>query len=152
MSNINTESKVIQGLAPVADAFSASIVSTAVNMKTFSRANFFVIKGVGVTGTSTVTLTKATDGSGTTEAAIPFYYRRITNAGVAGAWTLATTTGFTTTAGSAETYELAITDQMEGLALGDKPFVRLKATEVVDSPVLGGVMIVASGGRYGLSG
>ncbi len=152
MSTIDTEHKVIQGLAAVADAFSGTVNSVAVNMKNYSKANFFVQKGVGVLGTSVITMTKATDGSGTNAVAIPFYYRRITGAGVAGAWTLASTAGFTTTAGSAETYEIAVTDQMEGLAVGDKPYVRLTAVESVNDPVLGGILIIAAGGRYGLNG
>lgn len=152
MSKLDTDHKVILALAPVADAFAGAIVSSGFDMKNFSKVNFHILKGVGTTGTSTITVTKATDGSGTTEAAIPFYYRRNTAAGVAGAWTLATTAGFTTTAGSTETYEIAITDQMEGLATGDKTFVRVKATEVVDSPVVGAIVAVLSGGRYGLNG
>lgn len=152
MSKIDTEHKVVLALAPVADAFAGSVVSSGFNTKNYSKINFYILKGVGTTGTSTITVTKATDGSGSSEAAIPFYYRRITAAGVAGAWTLATTAGFATTAGSTETYEIAITDQMEGLALGDKPFVRVKAAEVVDSAVVGAIVAVLSGGRYGLNG
>lgn len=149
--SIRTETKVIVGIAPAADPFSGTVYTTAINMKTFSKANFHIVKGVGATGTSTITVEKNTLADGTGAAAIPFYYRRITAAGVAGAWTLATTTGFATTAGSSESYEVAITDQMEGLALGDKPFVRLKAVEVVDSPVLGTVIVIGSGGRYGVN-
>lgn len=150
--SIKTETKVILGIAPAADPFSGTVYTTAINMKTFANVNFHIIKGVGATGTSTITVEKNTLADGTGAEAIPFYYRRITAAGVAGAWTAATTAGFTTTAGSSETYEVAISDQMEGLAKGDKPFVRLKAVEVVDSPVLGSVLVIGSGGRFGLNG
>lgn len=149
---IDTEHLVILGIAPAADPFASTVYTTAVNMKNYSKANAYILKGVGTTGTSTVTVEKNTAADGTGAAAIPFYYRRITSAGVAGAWTLATTSGFTTTAGSGETYELAWTDKMEGLALGDKPYVRVKMAEVVDSAVLGAVLVIASGGRYGKDG
>lgn len=149
---INTESKLILGLAPVADAFAGTVATTTIDMKTYPTARAIIAKGVGLTGTSTITVEKCSDSSANNPEAIPFYYRRITALGVAGAWTLAEAAGFATTAGSAEVYELAVSDQIEGLAEGDKTFVRVKAVEVVDSPVVGSIVLIGENGRYGKDG
>ena len=53
--------------------------------------------------------------------------------------TSATTAGFTTTAGSNQIYVIYV--DAADLAPSGYGFVRLKAVEVVNSPVLGGVMI-----------
>ena len=143
------EDKIVVGLAPVADAFAGTKTTTGVLMRNYKRMNIVVSKGVGTTGTSTLTVEKCTAADGTGAEGMPFHYRRILANGTHGAWTRAAAAGFTTTAGSADTYEIAVDQQEEGLAEGDKPYVRLKAVEVADDPVVGAVVKILSGARYG---
>ena len=141
--------KIVPGLNPVADAFAGTVYSDAVHMGRFSEACFVIAKGVGTTGTSTITVEKCSAADGTGAEAIPFKYRRQDADGVLGSWLNATAAGFDTTAGSGDMYIIEVSDKLETLARGDKPWVRLKGVEVVDSPVAGGILILLSGSRYG---
>lgn len=147
MQNIHEIHPAI-GLAPVADAFAGTVVGAYINTKNYSDVAFLVVKGAGATGTSTITVEIASDVAHTGLVAIPFLYRRITT-DVGGALVRATAAGFDTTAGAAEMYLIFASTSFEGLADGAKPFVRVKAIEVVDSPVAGAIIALASGGRYG---
>lgn len=64
-------------------------------------------------------------------------YRISTTPDTWGAWTQATVTGFTTTAGSNQMYQC----YAEGAEFASEGYgyARLTAVEVVDNPVLGGV-------------
>ena len=78
--------------------------------------------------------------------AIPFWYRAITANDTEGAITAATAAGFATTAGSSQMYIVEVlADHMA--ATGYK-YVSLKAVEVVDSPVFGGILIKQGHPRY----
>jgi len=85
----------------------------------------------------------------TNTTAVPFYYRAITSTDVNGAMTAATTAGFATTAGSSQVYVVEV-DEQELASAGYK-YVRLKMVEVVDSPVLGGILIVLNNPKFGSS-
>jgi hypothetical protein len=131
---------VVKGLDPVADAFAGTVTSDVVSLRAHNKAIFEIYKGVGATGTSTVTVEACDDFAASNTTAVPFRYRRCCNtADVQGVLTEATASGFATTAGSSEIYviEVAAAD----LAGTDKGNVRLKMVEVVDSPVLGGITI-----------
>lgn len=135
-------------LAAVADAFSGTVASAAWKMNFFQRATAFLHKGVGTTGTSTITVEACSAADGTGATAIPFKYCKNTNTGAGsamGAMTAATAAGFTTTAGSNQIYEIEIDakDLPEGLN-----WVRIKAVEVVDSPVLGGILVLVHEPKY----
>lgn len=150
MGSFNRDIHVATVLAPVADAFDTAPVSSYINLKYYENVKFVVVKGIGTTGTSTITVERASDLSHTGLEAIPFKYRRTPTGDTPGAWTDATAAGFTTTAGSNEQYEIEISGQLEGAAdAGAKSFVRVKATEVVNSPVAGAIVAICSGGRYG---
>jgi len=117
-------------------------------MKDYKSMVFVLMMGVGATGTATITLNASSDASATGAEAIAFNYRRVSAVGtsdVPGARTAATTTGFATTAGSSQLYEIEVS--AEDLPDG-KPFVALTATEVVNSPVLGAVLAVMGEARY----
>lgn len=135
----------IVGIAPVADAFMGTVTTDIVSMKKCSRMDFIVYRGVGTTGTSTITVEASDDVSASNVTAIPFRYRTNVATDVWGAWTDATTAGFATAAGSNFMFQIAVRDS--ALPAG-KPFVRLKAAEVVDAAVLGGVLIIASEDRH----
>jgi hypothetical protein len=124
-------------LRPVADAFAGTVVTDEINMSDASAVTFYLYWGVGATGTGTVTVEACDDTSATTTSAIPFKYRRNSATDVFGALQNATTAGFTTTAGSAQTYVI----EVDANEMGDSgyKYVRLKWVEVVDSPILGGI-------------
>jgi hypothetical protein len=124
-------------LRPVADAFAGTVTYDEINMSDAHAVTFYVYWGVGATGTVTFTVEAADDTSSTNTTAIPFKYRRNSATDVFGALTDATTAGFTTTAGSAQTYVIEV-DANQMADTGYK-YVRLKSVEVVDSPILGGV-------------
>ncbi len=145
MLNLLETAHFIKGLDPVADAFSGTVYSDIVNMKNFAKAAFILCKGVGTTGTSTITVEACDDVSGSNVTAIPFRYRAITSNDTQGALTQATTSGFTTTAGSSQMYLIEADENAMGAS--GYQYVRLKAVEVVDSPVLGGIAIALHGKR-----
>jgi hypothetical protein len=137
----------IKGLDPVADAFSGTVTSDVVDLANHQSALFLVYKGVGTTGTSTITVEACSDFSATAVTAIPFYSKSITSNDVQGDLTARAAAGFTTTAGSSQIYEIQVA--AEALAATDYHLVRLKAVEVVDSPVVGCIAITLAGPRFG---
>ena len=136
----------VKGLDPVADAFASTVRSDVVNMKNFSRATFIVYKGVGATGTSTITVDACDDVVPTNTTAIPFRYRAITSGDTPGTLTDATTSGFVTTAGSSQLYVIEVeADQLGDTGYG---YLSLKMVESVDSPVVGSITIQLHGPRF----
>lgn len=131
---------LVKGLDAVADAFSGTVASDVVDMSALHRVLFLVHKGVGATGTSTITVEACDDIVPTNTTAIPFTYRAITTGDTEGALTAAAAAGFATTAGSSQLYAIEIRE--DALAALGYRYVRLKAVEVVDSPVLGGILIL----------
>lgn len=127
------------GLVPVADAFSGTVASDIISMKNHNRARFIYFWGVGATGTLTLTVEASDDVSASNVTAIPFRYRVTVAGGTPGAMTAATSAGFTTTAGSSQIIEL----EVDAAAVGATgyAFVRSKSVEVVDSPILGGILV-----------
>lgn len=130
----------VKGLDPVANAFAGTVYTQAVSMAGWERCLFDVYCGVGVTGTATLTVQACSDASGSNPTAIAFRYREILSTDIEGTLTLATTAGFTTTAGSSKHELLEV--RAEDLAALGYGYVRLKSVEVVASPVLGGVAII----------
>lgn len=136
----------VKGLDPVADAFAGTVGSEVVNMKAYSKATFVIHKGVGTTGTSTITMEACDDVTPSSTTAIPFRYKAITSGDTEGAFTAATTAGFATTAGSSQMYVIEVNAE----ELGDTGYgyLRMKAVEVANDPVLAGVLIMLHGSRY----
>lgn len=141
------ERHIVKGLDAVADAFAGTVYSDVVKVANYHAARFILHKGVGATGTSTLTVEACSDAAGNDAEAIPFSYQAYTGSDdVPGAVTNATTAGFATTAGSSQLYVLEVESQR--MPAG-KPWIRLKAAEVVDSAVLGGILIELLKPRYG---
>ena len=138
---------VVNALAPVADAFSGTVYTDIINMENFHHISFLIQIGVGATGTSTITIEACDDVSGSNVTAIPFHYQACVSGDTFGATTAATSAGFTTAAGSNKMYKIEVDNQ--ALASTGYGYIRLKAVEVVDSPVLGGILAVLSEPRYG---
>jgi hypothetical protein len=140
------ENHVVKGLDPVADAFDGTVYSDVINMRDVGCASFILYKGVGATGTSTITCEACSDATGANPTAVEFYYRAVTTGDTPGTYTAAASTGFTTTAGSSQVYVVDVpADKMSGTG---KQYLRLKAVESVNSPVLGGILIVAGDLRF----
>lgn len=136
----------VKGLDPVADAFAGTVGTEVVNMEGYSKATFVIHKGVGTTGTSTITVEACDDTTPSNTTAIPFRYKAITTGDTEGALTAATTTGFATTAGSSQMYVIEVdAEELGDIGYG---YLRLKAVEVTNDPVLLGVLIMLHGARY----
>jgi hypothetical protein len=136
----------VKGLDPVADAFAGTVVSDVVNMSGYGTCIFTIVKGVGATGTSTVTVLACDDVVPTNSAAVPFMYRAITTGDTEGALTAAAAAGFATTAGSSQRYIIEVDDL--ALAASGYKYVQLKMVELVDDPVLGGIEIMMTHARF----
>jgi len=136
----------VKGLDPVADAFTVTAVSDVINLENIIEGVFIIYKGVGTTGTSTITLEACDDVTPTTTSAIAFEYQANTTGDTYGAVTAATTAGFTTTAGSSQIYVVYV--HAAKLAASGYGYVRLKATEVVDAAVLGGIIFIPTKLRH----
>lgn len=142
----------VKGIDAVADFNDTTQYTQSVNMKGYSKAVFIVHHGVGATGTATITVLAGdvAQAAGTTvmtnSTAIPFKYKAITSGDTEGAYTAATTSGFTTTAGSSQLYII----EVDAEEMGDTGYnyLQMKFAEVVNSPVLGGVIIGLHGPRY----
>lgn len=136
---------VVKGLDAVADAFAGTVTSDVVKMAGYAFAEFLLHKGVGATGTSTITVEACDDAAGNNPVAVPFKVQKYTGSDdLPGAVTDVAAAGFVTTAGSSQLYSI----QVDSQSLGNKAWCRLKAVEVVDSPVLGGILIALHGPRY----
>jgi hypothetical protein len=136
------------GLNAVANAFAGTVYSDVVNAKGYSKIQFLVHNGVGTTGTSTITVLAGDDTTDppSNSTAIPFRYKAMTTTDTEGAFTTATTAGFTTTAGSNDLYVI----EVDCSEIGDTGYnyCCLKCVESAADPVLGGILILMYGGRY----
>jgi len=137
----------IKGLDPVANAFAGTVSSDVVDLSNHQSALFLIYKGVGATGTATITVEACDDTVPTTTVAVPLYSKNITTSDTQGAVTARAAAGFNTTAGSSQMYAIMV--HQEELANVGYRYVRLKSVEVVASPVLGGIAIALAGPRFG---
>ncbi len=138
----------VKGIDAVADAFSATVASDIVSLRGVEKLIGIIHKGVGATGTSTITVEACDDVSASNTSAVPFKYREFITSGsdVGGTLKTATSSGFATTAGSSQLYLVEI--DAEALLASGYNFARVKAVEVVDSPVLGGIILLGLNPKY----
>ena len=137
--------KAAKGIDPVADAFAGTVQSDVYALRDWQRILFIQYVGVGATGTSVITIESCDDVVPTNTTTIPFWYREITSGDTDAAWVRAAAAGFTTTAGSSR---IALIEVDAKDLDGDDAFVRMNLVEGVNSPVLGGLMVLAGIGRY----
>lgn len=141
------ERHIVKGLDPVADAFAGTVYTDVVNVENYHAVRFVNYHGVGATGTRTLTVEACDNAAGDNPVAVPFHYQKYEGADDVPADVAATTAaGFATTAGSSRLYVIEVDSQ--DLPEG-KTWLRQKSVEVVDSPVLGGVLIELLSPRYG---
>lgn len=136
----------VSGVVPVADAFTGT-VSTDIFEVWGQGALFIRHDGAGATGTSTVTVEACDNITPSNTTAVAFMYRVCTTGDTWGAWTAATSTGFATTAGANQMYQIYVDAAV--LAEQGYGYVRAKFTELVDNPVTGCVLCAVVGLRYG---
>ncbi len=144
---------VMKGLDPIADFMdvTAGGVTIPVNAQDYEKLVFYVYWGVGTTGTATIQIEACDNTTPSNHTAIPFYYRvSCATTDVAGTITLAAAAGFTTTAGSSQIVEVEVDAAViaAGASNAGRKYARLLFTEVADSPVLGGVMILGVNPKY----
>lgn len=140
MSSYPDNVHFVNALPPVADAFAGTATSDVVEVRS-QGIEFLVYRGVGATGTSTITVLACDDVTPTTTAAIAFWYKEVTSDPGDTSWTLATTSGFTTTAGSNAMFRVWVPADLIGANEGYN-YAQLKMVEDTDSPVLGGILAI----------
>ncbi len=128
---------LVKGIDPIAQAFDGTVYTDV--FKVQGEGGWGLrYDGVGAVGTSVVTCEACDDVTPTNSTAVAFMYRICTSGDTWGDWTQATTSGFTTTAGSSQMYELYVPSSelgTEGYA-----YCRWKFVESANDPVLGGVL------------
>jgi len=132
----------IKGLDPVADGLSGTVYSDIINMKDLEQIVFVVFGGVatGGTGASTFTVEASDDASGSNVTAIPFYSREIATGDAEGAITARATTGYVGTAGSSKITLIEVRE--DALAASGYGYIRLKAVESVNDPVVTAILAI----------
>jgi hypothetical protein len=144
--NIITENmKVTQAIAPDADVFAADPASDVFNLGKYRNACFVLSKGAGATGTVTVTVESCDDVVPTTTTAVAFRYTEQTTLDTESDVTAATASGFTTTAGANQIYNIMV--QADDLS-GTDQFVRVQLVEVADDPCDAGVDVILYNPNY----
>ncbi len=134
-------------LYPVANAFAGTVNTDIVKCESAVGISFQITKGVGATGTTTITAQGCDTVAPGTATAIACQYRASTTPDVWGAWTQATAAaGFATTAGSNQMYEIFI--RAADIAALGFAYARLNMVELVANPVLGGVNCAVVQPRY----
>jgi len=130
----------VKGLDPVADAFAGTVNSDVINCENLERVLFVVHVGVGATGTSTFTVEACDDVVPTTQSAVAYRSREITTGDTEGTITDRAAAGYIDTAGSSKVLLYEVDTSV--LAASGYGYVRLHAVESVDSPVLGGILVI----------
>jgi hypothetical protein len=135
----------VPAIYPVADAFAGTNATDIIKMPG-EGILFTRFDGAGATGTDTVTVLACDDVSASNTHAVAFKYRVSTTPDVWGDWTEATTTGFATTAGANQMYQIWVA--AEELAHIGYAYVKVVFTELVNSEVTGCVIATLIGARY----
>lgn len=139
--------KIINLVSPAADYNGATVNSPYVSMKNHNLLTVLVAHKGGTTGKSTLTLSAASDTSGTGAVAIPFAYRRKTTGAsdVYSAIAAAAAAGIDTVPAEDTVIELFVksSDLPDG-----KPFVKLTLTEAVNDPVSGSAIAILGQQRF----
>ena len=141
MSSYPENVHYVNALPPVADAFAgATATSDVINVRGESGIEFLVYRGVGTTGTSTITVLACDDVTPSNTTAVAFWYKEITSDPGDTEWTLATSAGFLTTAGSNAMFRIWVPADLIGAA--GYGYARINAAEGTDAAVLGGILAI----------
>ena len=127
------------------DLFNGNLTTDIISLANYGSAIFVLTKGPGATGTAVITVESCDDTSATTSTAVAFNYTITTSGNTIGSITAATSSGFTTTAGTNQTYCMEIrADELSGT---DK-YVRMVATESANDPVDGAGLVILVDPKY----
>lgn len=143
---------VVAGLSPSADRYNTDPASDVVNMANFEKAVFLLHQCKNATstaGTASVKPQAVSSVAASNAEDLPFKYtKKVTGADdTMGAVTsVAAGSSFTTTANEDTIYVIEV-DARDLPAT--KQYVQLKLTEVVNAPVIGSVICLLVGYRYG---
>ncbi|MFA6308623.1 MAG: hypothetical protein WC677_02610 [Clostridia bacterium] len=137
---------VVNALVPVADAFAGTVQTAPIHMKNWQHASFLITCGAGAVGTSTITVEACDTIVPGNVKAIPFSYQECVSGDTFGEIKQANDAGFATAAAANKIYKIEVDEQM--LASTGYGYVRVKAVEVVNDPVTGGIVAVLTGGRF----
>ena len=141
---------VINASTDSTDFLSGTVNSDVYNMSEFNDA-YFVVSLTTSDGTATheMRIHSAPDVTPSSTHGCAFKYRQCllsdTNSALS-TWTVATSSGFVTTAGDFQCYELWI--QAEQLYAGDE-YIFFNSTEIVNDPVGGAITLIMTNPRYG---
>jgi hypothetical protein len=135
------------GIYPVADFMAGTVNTDIIECKSAVGVLFQITKGIGLTGTSTITIQACDTIVPGNTTAVAFMYRSTAAGGtdVWSDWAQATATGFVTTAGSNQMYQCFV--PAAELASEGYGYVRLNAVEVVASAVTGCINMAVVQGR-----
>jgi hypothetical protein len=147
--NFAESHKVVNCTTKSSDILSGNLQSDIYNMEDW-RDSIFVLTLTSSDGTATARchLRSVSAVSGGTTHGMPFYYRLATGTSASdtlSAWTLATSSGFITTAGANQIYELW--GKSRDLYDGDS-FIMWDSTEIVNDPAGGALTACFFNGRY----
>lgn len=133
--------KPVVGVAPV-DIGGVAKVSDYFSMENYQHASIIVACGA-ITNAATITVEESDDNSGSDTTAIAFAYHAISSAGVTGARTAATASGFST--GTDNNLIWVIEIEADELSDG-YPFLVVKATDAAANLIA--IIPILSGARY----
>ena len=133
------------------DFLAGSIESDVYNVSNFRDFFFILQKTTGATGTHDIKMHSVDNLTPDTTSGMAFKYRRslLSDSNSAmNAWQQATSSGFITTAGDFQIYELW--GRSVDLSTDDK-FVKFSSTEIVNSPCGGNLTFLATNPRFAQS-
>lgn len=136
----------VPGIYPVADFMAGGNSTDIVRCESAVGVLFQITKGIGAAGTSVITIDACSTVGPAATAAVPFQYRVSTTPDTWGAWTQATATGFGTTAGSNQMYQIFV--PAAHLAALGYAYVRLTWAQLVAGTVVGCINMAVVQPRY----
>ena len=151
MKKLAEEAHFFNALVPLANAFAGTVYTDVINCENYASVCFVLQKGVGTTGTSTITAVPvSTNGASASGTAVGYDYSEITSTDVNPALTNVANTGFTTTAGSNTLVVVEV--DLDKIAASGYQYMRLAFVEVAAAAVLGGVLGIMYNPRYAGAG
>ena len=127
------------------DIYNGNMTTDVVSLANYDSAVFVLVHGAGGTGTAVVTIESCDDTTPTTATAVAFNYSVCTSGNTIGSITAATSSVFTTTAGTNQSYAIEI--RADGLS-GTNKYVRMVATESANDPVDGAGLVILGHAKY----
>lgn len=143
---------LVNGLSPSADRYNTDPASDVVNMENFEKAVFLIHQirnATSTAGTASVKPQAVSSVAASNAEDLPFKWSKKTTGAddtMGSVSSVAAGNSFTTTANEDTIYVVEV-DARDLPAT--KQFVQLKLTEVVNAPVVGSVICILCGHRYG---